>query len=238
MSQTKAQLVGGVGISTAENLVVVGVTTLGNVSAGVITATTVNVGTGVTITTTEIKVGDVTIGSSGITGSGSTVTSASVAYNLQGNPIINVSGINNTGVTTSSDTRISSISEKTTIISGNIVDLTYNTGGGNIAICTNPSGNITLNVTGIPTDSSFDNNSISFSVLIQNTGTARSCTAINLNGFSETIRWYGGSLASAIVGVTTTNGFDIYSFVGLNTVGSASTTSNYVVLGSVNGGYR
>jgi hypothetical protein len=142
------------------------------------------------------------------------------------------------GSFTASDTRIQSVAEKTTLVDGNTVSLVYNTGGGNVAICTNPSGNITLNVTGIPTDSTFDNYSLAFSVIVTNTGTARSCTAINLNGVSETIRWFGGSLSAAISGVTTSNGYDVYSFTGINTVGSASTTSNYIVLGSVNGSYR
>ena len=134
--------------------------------------------------------------------------------------------------------RIQSVGEKTTLVAGNTVSLTYNTGGGNIAICTTPSGNITLNVIGIPTDASFDNTSLTFSVISVNAGTARSCTAITLNGVSETILWSGGSLASAISGVTTTIGYDIYSFTGINTVGSASTAANYTVLGVVNGGFR
>ena len=75
-------------------------------------------------------------------------------------------------------------------------------------------------------------------MIVTNTGTARSCTAINLNGVSETILWFGGSLSAAISGVTTSNGYDVYSFTGINTVGSASTTANYIVLGSVNGSYR
>ena len=142
------------------------------------------------------------------------------------------------GIITSTDSRIQSVAEKTTLVNGNTVSLVYNTGGGNIAICTNPSGNITLNVTGIPTDSTFDNYSLAFTVIATNTGTARSCTAINLNGLSRTIKWFGGSLAAAISGVTTSNGYDSYSFTGINTVGSASTTANYIVLGSVNGSYR
>jgi hypothetical protein len=59
-----------------------------------------------------------------------------------------------------------------------------------------------------------------------------------MNGVTKTIKWAGGSLESAIVGVTTTNGYDIYSFTGINTVGSANTTDNYEVLGVVNGGFR
>ena len=253
-------------LSVTSNMNVTGVTTLGNkVKVGVGTtalivegdaritgiltigtssitldgsSNSINVGSGITISTTDIKIGGLTISSAGIIGSGSTVTSASVAYGLQGNPTINVSGVNNSGVSTSIDTRILSISEKTTLVNGNIVNLVYNTGGGNIAICTNASGDITLNVTGIPVDSSFNNNSLSFSVITQNAGVARSCIAVNLNGVPETIRWFGGSLAQSIIGVTTTSGYDIYSFIGINTVGSASTTSNYTILGSVNGGYR
>lgn len=164
--------------------------------------------------------------------------SATTAQGLTGSPVITVSGINNTGVGTFVDTRIQSAGEKTTIVSGNTINLAYNTGGGNIAICTNPTGNITLNVTGVPTNSSFDNTSITFSVFVNNTGTARSCTAVTLNGVNETIFWSGGSLAAAISGVTTSSGFDIYNFIGINTVGSASTTTNYTVFGLVNGGFR
>ena len=160
------------------------------------------------------------------------------ATGLSGSPVISVSGINNIGVSTLTDVRLRSVGEKSTIVSGNTVNIVYNTGGGNIAICTNPTDNITLNVTGIPTDSSFDNITLSFSVVVTNTGTARSCTAVTLNGVNATISWFGGSLAAAISGVTTTNGYDVYNFSGINTVGSASTAANYVVLGSVNGSYR
>jgi hypothetical protein len=134
--------------------------------------------------------------------------------------------------------RLQSVGEKTTLVAGNTVSLTYNTGGGNIAICTNPSGDITLAVAGIPTDSTFDNTALTFSVFVNQTGTARSCTAVTLNGLTASIKWAGGSLASALSGVTTTSGTDIYSFTGINTIGSASTTANYRVLGVVNGGFR
>ena len=141
-------------------------------------------------------------------------------------------------ITNSNDTRLQSVSEKINIISGNIVSLVYNTGSGNVGVTTNPSGDITLNVTGIPIDSSFDSRQLKFSVIVTQTGTARSCTAITLNGVSRTIRWSGGSLSGAITkGGNTANGYDIYNFVGINTVGSASTTANYIVLGSINGGF-
>ena len=147
-------------------------------------------------------------------------------------------GLTITGISTATDTRFQSVGEKTTRINGNTASLVYNTGGGNVAVCTNPSGDITLAVAGIPTDTSFNDTSITFSVFVNQTGTARSCTAVTLNGYNSTIRWAGGSLSAAISGVTTTSGMDIYSFTGINTVGSASTTANYYVLGVVNGGYR
>ena len=102
---------------------------------------------------------------------------------------------------------------------------------------TGSSGDITLNVESIPETADFDNNAISFSLAIVQAGTARSCTTVNLNGYTASIRWAGGSLASATSGLTTTSGMDVYSFTGINTVGSASTCTNYYLLGAVNGGY-
>jgi hypothetical protein len=169
---------------------------------------------------------------------------STVAQGLTGTPNISVgiitssSNLNVLGISTSNQTRFLSVAERLVRVDGNTVSIAYTTTGANVGYCTNPSGNITLAVTGIPTDSSFDNHLISFSIVVNQTGTARSCTAVTLNGVTETIRWAGGSLAAAIVGVTTTNGYDIYSFTGINTIGSASTASNYELLGIVNGGFR
>jgi len=128
-------------------------------------------------------------------------------------------------------------SEKITRVDGNTVTLTYAGSSSNVAICTNPSGNITLNVVGIPTISSFDNHALTFSVIVQQTGTARTCVSVTLNGVSRTVKFAGGSLANALSGVTTTSGYTIQSFTGINTVGSASTTTNYEVFGIVSGGF-
>lgn len=227
---------GGGGIST-ESQTLNDVLGLGNTSSlgmsvGVITATSF-VGNLTGTATFATTAGTATFATTaGIATFATTAGIATNAQGLTGTPNISV------GIITVTDSRIQSVAEKTTLVNGNTVSLVYNTGGGNIAICTNPSGDITLNVTGIPTDSTFDNYSLAFSVIVSNTGTARSCTAINLNGLSRTIKWFGGSLAAAITGVTTSNGYDSYSFTGINTVGSASTTANYIVLGSVNGSYR
>ena len=149
-----------------------------------------------------------------------------------------ISGIVTASNAVFNETRFITVAEKLTRASGNTVSLVYNSNSSNIGFATNPTGNITLAVTGIPTTSDFDNHVITFSVFVNQTGVARSCTAITLNGVSRTIKWAGGSLSDAITGVTTTSGYDIYSFTGINTVGSASTTANYDVLGVVNGGYR
>ena len=135
------------------------------------------------------------------------------------------------------ESRVTTIAEKSTRIDGNTANLTYAGASSNVAICTNPSGNITLNVTGIPESSTFDNHTITFAVIVNSTGTARTCTAVNLNGVSKTIKWAGGSLGSALSGVTTSNGYTVQSFTGINTVGSASTTTNYEVFGVVSGGF-
>ena len=128
--------------------------------------------------------------------------------------------------------------EKTALISGNTASLTYNSSSANVAICTNATVNITLNVEGIPTSSDFDNHAVTFTVIATSTsGVARTCTAINMNGVSKTIKWAGGSLANAISGLTTTSGYTIYGFTGINTVGSASSTANYEVFGVASGGF-
>jgi hypothetical protein len=194
------------------------------VNAGVVTATSFS-GSGANLT--------------GI----SSVSFATTSFGLSGSPIISVSGVNNTGVSTSTDLRLSSIADKTTIVSGNSVSLVYNTGGGNVAICTNPSGPITLNVTGIPTDSSFDNRAISFAVIVQQSTTAYGCTNVSLNGVAfgadatvglqTHIAYAGGTVAAG-----STTGYDVFNFTGINTTGSASTTTNYKLLGNVNGDYR
>ena len=159
------------------------------------------------------------------------------ATGLSGTPNINV------GISTLTDLRLASIADKTTIVSGNSASLVYDTGGGNVAICTNPSGPITLNVTGIPTDSSFNNRAISFAVIVQQGVTAYGCTNVSLNGVAfganaavglqTHIAYVGGS-----VGTGNTSGYDVFNFTGINTTGSASTTTNYKLLSNVSGGYR
>jgi len=138
---------------------------------------------------------------------------------------------------TTDEIRFYNVAEKVTRTSTNTISLSYSSNGSNIGFATSPTGDITLNVTNIPTTSDFDNHAVTFSVFVNQTGTARSCTAVTLNGVSKTIKWSGGSLDSAVAGVSTSSGYDIFSFIAINPTGSASTTANYEVLGSVNGGF-
>jgi len=161
------------------------------------------------------------------------------ATGLTGTPNIDVGNVSIAGVSTFLGAqKVSTGAEKVYRTSGNTVNLAFNsTSSSNVGYTTNPDGNITLAVTDIPTSSDFDDHSITFALIVNSTGTARTCTAVTLNGVSKTIRWAGGSLDSAITGVTTTTGHTIFNFTGINTVGSASTTANYEVFGIVSGGF-
>ena len=228
------------GASSAASLSVTGNTTVG----GALTVTgnlTVN-GTQTIINTTNLEITDPLVG----IGSGNTSDAQADGDGIQ------IYGTTNKTLTyndtkkafeanipiATNESRFITGAEKTVIVSGNTATLTYNSSSANVAICTNATGNITLNVNGIPTSSDFDNHAITFTVIATSTsGIARTCTAVNLNGVAETIKWAGGSLANAISGLTTTAGYTIYGFTGINTVGSASTAANYEVFGVASGGF-
>ncbi len=218
---------------TVGNIVGVALTLSGNL--------TVN-GTQTIINTTNLEITDPLVG----IGSGNTTDAQASGDGIQIYGATNKTltyndtkkGFETNVAWATTDTRFISVAEKLVRVDGNTASLVYNGASSNIGLCTNPSGNITLAVTGIPTDSSFDNHSISFGVMVNQTGTARSFTAVTINGYSATIRFACGYLSAAISCVTTTSGMDIYNFTGINTIGSASTTANYYLLGVVNGGFR
>ena len=218
--------------------------------SGVATAATLKVGSAITafggiVTATTFK-GDLTGDVTGdVTGNADTATNA---QGLTGTPNITVgsvvgSALTISGISTLTDLRLASIADKTTIVNGNTVSLAYSSGGGNVAICTNPSGAITLNVTNIPTSSDFDNRAISFAIIVQQGTTAYACTSVTLNGvvfgananvgLQTHIAYSGGTVATG-----NTSSYDTFNFTGINTVGSGSTTANYKLLSNVNGDYR
>ncbi len=147
-------------------------------------------------------------------------------------------GLDVTGITTlAGDTRFTAVAEQLKRVDGNTASITWNSSGQNIGLCTNPSGDITLSVEGIPVDSNFNNQVLTFSVIVQQTGTARTCNAVKLNGVTKTVRWSGNVPGTAGV-AGTIRGYDIFSFTGINTTGSATSTTAYEVLGLVNGDFR
>lgn len=137
------------------------------------------------------------------------------------------------GSFTAIDIRSQSISSKTSLVNGNTISLQYNSGGGNIAICTNPTGPITLAITGIPTDSSFNNRAINFEVIVIQPTVSYSCSSVTLNGVSRPIKYQDNIIFSG-----NPNSYDRFNFIGINTVGSANTTSNYEVLAYLIGNMR
>lgn len=246
---TATSFVGNLNGTASNATVAQGLTGSPNITVGTVTgaaATFTNLtinGTQTIINTTELNIADKTVGiASTSTPSDALADGAGiVVYGTTNKTLLydnTRKGWDFNIPLTTDEVRFYNVAERFTRISGNTVNLTYSANGANIGFATNPTGDITVNVTGIPTSSDFDNHILTFTVFVNNTGTARSCTAITFNGVTETINWAGGSLAAATAGVTTSNGIDIYSFTGINTVGSASTTANYRVLGVVNGGYR
>ena len=226
------------GVITATNL------TVGNIVGVALTLSgnlTVN-GTQTIINTTNLEITDPLVG----IGSGNTTDAQADGDGIQIYGATNKTltyndtkkGFETNVAWAPNETRIITGAEKIHRQSGNTVTLTYNSSSSsNVGYTTNPSGDITVNVVGIPTSSDFDDHSISFTVITNSTGTARTCTAVTLNGVSKTIRFAGGSLAASLSGVTTTTGHAIFSFTGINTIGSASTTANYELFGIVSGGF-
>lgn len=153
---------------------------------------------------------------------------------LHVNNNVSISGITTvSNFLNSNELRIKSTAEKLTRGIVNTVKINYKQGDGNVGFCSNPTGDITLEVFNIPTDSSFDNQILTFSVIVQQAGIARTCNRVKLNGVITSIKWPEG-----ITGVGNTNCYDIFNFTAFNSAGSASTTANYTVLGLVNGDYK
>lgn len=146
--------------------------------------------------------------------------------------------VNNTTViddsrnlTNIAESRLQSVSESMKVGTGTSVTIDYDAGDGNIGIVTAPSGPVELHVNDIPT-SSFNNKTLSFTVILNQGATGYACTSVYLNGVAKTIRWNGGEVATG-----STSCIDYFNFVGIDTVGDGAIAS-YTVTGNVNGDYR
>jgi hypothetical protein len=166
------------------------------------------------------------------------ITTISGQTNLSNTTISGVTTITN--VVIPNEIRFSNVAEKIVRVSASssIGVCTYSSDTGNIIYFDAPSDDVVIRVEGIPETSAFDNHSITVSAILRTTGTGRSCHPfVRLNGVERPVKFAGGSRNEATTGVTTTNGYTTYSFVGINTIGSASTTANYEVFGIVSGGF-
>ena len=235
-SSTTGSLVvsGGVGIAKSlfvgNNVTIGGTVTYEDVtnvdSVGIITAQT---GVKVTAGGIDITAGGLDVSAGIVTIANETAAAGGVDIN---------GGLDVAGITTlGGQSRFTAVAEELKRIDGNTATITYNSSGQNIGLCTNPTGDITLNVSGIPVDSNFNNQVLTFSVIVQQTGTARTCNAVKLNGVTKTVRWSGNVPGTAGV-AGTIRGYDIFNFTGINTTGSATSTTAYEVLGLVNGDFR
>ena len=181
--------------------------------------------------------------SGNLTGNATTATLATNAQGLTGSPSITVAAINNTGISTISDLRLASVSDKVTVVTGTGVTLAYNSGGGNVAVVYNATGPITLNVTGVPTTSDFNDRSLNFAVIVRQGTTGYGCSSLVLNGVTFNSTAAVGvstriSYPSGTVSTASTSGYDIFNFIGINTTGSASTMTNYNFISIKNGDFR
>jgi hypothetical protein len=181
--------------------------------------------------------------SGNLTGNATTATLATNAQGLTGSPSITVAAINNTGISTISDLRLASVSDKVTVVTGTGVTLAYNSGGGNVAVVYNASGPITLNVTGVPTTPDFNDRSLNFAVIVRQGTTGYGCSSLVLNGVTFNSTAAVGvstriSYPSGTVSTASTSGYDIFNFIGINTTGSASTVTNYNFISIKNGDFR
>ena len=228
---------GGVGIAKSlfvgNNVTIGGTVTYEDVtnvdSVGIITAQTgviVTAGRGLQVTAGGLNV-DAGIGTFD---AGVSITAGGID--------VTAGGLDIAGITTlAGDTRFTAVAEQLKRVDGNTASITYNSSGQNIGLCTNPTGDITLSVEGIPVDSNFNNQVLTFSVVVQQAGTARTCNAVKLNGVTKTVRWSGNVPGTAGV-AGTIRGYDIFNFTGINTTGSATSTTSYEFLGLVNGDFR
>ena len=232
-----------VGLITARNglQVLAGITTI----SGQTNLTNTNVTAGILSATGQTNLANVNVSASS-TAVTSTVTGQTTLANVNvATGIATVAGQTNlanldvSGFTTSNVNYFNNVAEKMVRVSaaGSVGICTYSSTA-NILYFDAPNGDAVIKVTGVPQDSSFDNSSIVVSAILRTTGTGRSVHPyLNINGVDRSIKFSGGSRNEATSGVTTTNGYTIYNFIGINTTGSASTAANYEVLGCISGGF-
>jgi hypothetical protein len=134
---------------------------------------------------------------------------------------------------TSNQNILKSASEEITIInSGNSANVSFSTGGGNIVYFNSVSGPLSISINDIPT-TNFNNKSLTFTLIVNQTSTPYICNNITLNGVLKTIKWQFGETPEG-----NSNSIDFINFIIINTVGSGESIDNYTVIGNLNGDYK
>ena len=135
--------------------------TVGNItgSAATFTNLTVN-GTQTIINTTELNIADKTVGIASTSTPSDTLADGAgiVVYGTTNKTLLydnTRKGWDFNIPLTTDEIRFYNVAEKLTRSDGNTVSLVYGSNGTNVGFATNPTGDITLAVTGIPTSSDF-----------------------------------------------------------------------------------
>ena len=141
--------------------------------------------------------------------------------------------LNVTGFSTSLKTVTNSIIQKgSQWLTGETASLAWNNGSGNVAITTALlGGNVTFQVTGIPTGLSHANNVITLSVVIHQAAAARIVNVVTFNGENKVIHWSGSAAPTP-----NANKMDVFNFVGIDTRGTGA-IADYFLIGNMNGNY-
>jgi hypothetical protein len=136
------------------------------------------------------------------------------------------------GIGTITNNNVVSQHQKIKFVSGNTVNSSY--GEADIFYVDGATSDITVNIS----DMTFYENmgAIVFSVVVGQSGVARTCTNLTVNATAKQIKWFKGSLERSIIGVTTDSGYDIFNFIGINTSNVSKPSINDIeFFGIVNG---
>jgi len=133
-----------------------------------------------------------------------------------------------TGISTVKTYRQANYAEEVLYSTATTLNVTHTDGYGNIIYNSSPSGDVTFNLTIPTTDPLFYGRSLTYVFIFNQGSTPYIVNTININGTSKTINWVGGSAPSGDA-----NKKDVFTFNFINTNESASSASDYIVLGNL-----
>lgn len=142
---------------------------------------------------------------------------------------INVGGaFNSLGISTVKTYRAGNYAEEILYSTATTLNVTHTDGFGNIIYNSSPSGNVTFNLTVPTTDPLFYGRSLFYVFVFNQGGTPYIVNSVTINGTSKTINWVGGVAPSGNASKK-----DLFTIHFINTNVSASSASDYIVLGNL-----